>query len=384
MSIEASTHQTEARNSNGIGVLTSAVFVAVMTASMVNVLMPTMGEEFGASEAQIGWVVTGFMLVMAIGVPLYGRISDFFSLRRLFPLALSVFAVGGLICALASNLPVLVFGRIVQAAGDAAIPALATVAVTRILPPGNRGGALGIISSSVGIGAVAGPIVGGVVGQLFGWRFLFLGSLVLMLLLIPGAIRVLPDGGSEDGRRFDLAGGVLLGLAAGLFLFGITQGQVAGFTSFTSWGSFLGATLAALSFTWRIASVAHPFVSPDLFRNRAYVAAVLVGCFSMLGIVSMFVFVPLLVAEANGLSPAAAGLGAGGGSNGDPLPMGWPSLRPHWRKNAYPGWPYGDGVLDILRVRLRGRRIAASGLAWDVRGGSRLRPRQLSYHQRRS
>jgi MFS transporter, DHA2 family, metal-tetracycline-proton antiporter len=160
----------------------------------------------------------------------------------------------------------------------------------------------------VGVGAIAGPIVGGVVGQLFGWRFLFLGSLVLMLLLIPGAILVLPDGGSVSERRFDLAGGVLLGLAAGLFLFGITQGQVAGFTSFTSWGSFLGAALAALGFTWRIASAAHPFVSPKLFRNRAYVAAVLVGCFSMLGIVSMFVFVPLLVAKVNGLSPAAAGL----------------------------------------------------------------------------
>jgi DHA2 family metal-tetracycline-proton antiporter-like MFS transporter/DHA2 family florfenicol/chloramphenicol resistance protein-like MFS transporter len=81
----------------------------------------------------------------------------------------------------------------------------------------------------------------------------------------------------------------LLGLGAGLFLLGITQGQVAGFTSFTSWGSFLGAVLAALGFTWRIASVPHPFVSPKLFGNRAYVAAV-------------------LVVEVNGLSPAAAGL----------------------------------------------------------------------------
>ncbi len=132
-------------------VVASAVFVAVMTASMVNVVMPAMREDFGASEAQIGWVVTGFMLVMAIGVPLYGRLSDFFSLRLVFSLALSVFA-----------------------AGDAAIPALAFVAVAKVLPPGERGGALGIIASSVGMGAVAGPIVGGVVGQLFGWRLLFL------------------------------------------------------------------------------------------------------------------------------------------------------------------------------------------------------------------
>jgi len=180
--------------------------------------------------------------------------------------------------------------------------------VAKVLPPGNRGGALGLVASSVGIGAAVGPVVGGVVGQLLGWRALFLGSLVLMLLLIPFAQRVLPNGGSEDERRFDLIGGVLLGLGAGLFLFGITQGQGAGFASSSSWGSFLGAALALAGFVWRINGVPHPFVSPALFKNRAYVAAMLVGFFSMLANLSALVFVPLLVVEANGLSPGAAGL----------------------------------------------------------------------------
>jgi len=129
-----------------------------------------------------------------------------------------------------------------------------------------------------------------------------------MLLLIPIALRVLPDGGSKGERNFDLAGGALLGLAAGLFLFGITQGQVAGFASISSWGSFVGAGLAAALFTRRITSTPHPFVSPKLFRNRAYVAAVVVGFFTMLANVSALVFVPLLVVEVNGLSPGAAGL----------------------------------------------------------------------------
>src|SRR3712207_7163313 len=98
-----------------------------------------------------------------------------------------------------------------------------------------------------------------------------------MLLLIPFARRVLPNGGSVDERRFDLAGGVLLGLGAGLFLFGITQAQGAGFASASSWGSFLGAALALAGFVWRINGVSHPFVSPALVKNRAYVAAVGVG-----------------------------------------------------------------------------------------------------------
>lgn len=289
-------------------VVALAVFVTVLTATMLNVVIPLMRAEFGASAAQVGWIVTGYSLAYAIGVPLYGRISDFFGVRRVFTLGLLGFAAGGLICAFAPSLTVLVLGRIVQGVGGAAVPALALVAVAKVLPPGERGGALGLVASSVGVGAAVGPVVGGAVGQLLGWRALFLGSLVLMLLLIPLAQRVLPNNRSEDERRFDLIGGALLGLGAGLFLFGITQGQGAGFASSSSWGSFLGAALAAAGFVWRINGVPHPFVSPALFKNRAYVAAVLVGFFSMLANLSALVFVPLLVVGVNGLSPGAAGL----------------------------------------------------------------------------
>lgn len=167
---------------------------------------------------------------------------------------------------------------------------------------------MGLVASSVGIGATVGPVVGGTFGQLAGWRALFIGSLALMLLLLPFARHVLPNGGEEGERRFDLVGGVLLGLGAGLFLFGITQGQGAGFGSATSWGSFLGAALALAGFVWRINEVPYPFVSPTLFKNRSYVAAVMVGFFSMLVNLSALIFVPLLVVEVNGLSAAATGL----------------------------------------------------------------------------
>src|ERR671911_2199383 len=231
-----------------LAVVALAVFTTVLTATMINVLIPLMRAEFGASAAQIGWVITGYALAYAIGVPLYGRISDFFGVRGVFSLGLAGFALGGVICALAPSLTVLVFGRIVQGVGGAAIPALAIVSVAKVLPAGERGAGIGLIGASLGTAAAIGPVLGGVVGQFLGWRALFVGTLVLALVLIPFARRVLPNGGSEEERRFDLIGGVLLGLAAGLFLFGITQGQAAGFGSFSSWGSFLGAALAASLF----------------------------------------------------------------------------------------------------------------------------------------
>ena len=291
-----------------LAVLISTVFVAVLNTSMVNVSVPNIREEFGATEGQVGWVITGYLLVYAVGIPLYGRVSDLFSLKQTFTLGLVVFAIGSLFCALAPNLLFLVFGRILQAAGGAAVPALASASVAKVLPPGHRGTALGLIFSSVGVGAAVGPVVGGVVDSTLGWHYLFYGTLLLTLLLIPFALRELPHTESTEDRSFDLPGGILLGLAAGLFLFGITQGQVAGFASFTSWGSFVGAALAAIGFVWRITTATHPFVSPSLFRNPGFVAATMVGFFSMLANVSSLVFVPLLISTVNELPSGAAAL----------------------------------------------------------------------------
>ncbi|HEX2183458.1 MAG TPA: MFS transporter [Rubrobacteraceae bacterium] len=291
-----------------IAVLISAVFVSVLNSSMVNVAVPVIREDFGASEAQVGWVITGFLLMYAVGIPLYGRAADVFSLRRAFCLGLVVFGLGSLVCVLAPNLLLLVLGRIVQGIGGAAVPALASASVAKLMPPGDRGTALGLIVSSVGVGAAVGPVVGGVLQELAGWQSLFYGTLALTLVLLPAAYYVLPDTEPTGDRTFDVPGGILLGLAAGLFLFGITQGQGAGFGSPTSWGSFVGAALAGAGFAWRISTAGHPFVSPDLFRNRGYVAAVVVGYFSMFANVSCLVLVPLLVSQANGLSPAATGL----------------------------------------------------------------------------
>jgi DHA2 family metal-tetracycline-proton antiporter-like MFS transporter len=291
-----------------LAVLTSAVFIAVMNSSMVNVSVPIIRRDFGVSEAQVGWVITSYLLTYAVGIPLYGRAADVFSLRRAFTLGLMVFAVGSLLCVLAPSLLLLVFGRIVQATGAAAIPAIASASVAKLLPPGERGTALGLIVSSVGVGAAVGPVMGGVLQQLAGWHSLFYATLFLTLLLLPGAFYALPETEPSGERSFDVPGGILLGFAAGLFLFGITQGQVAGFASISSWGSFAGAALAAVGFAWRITGAEHPFVSPALFKNRGYVAAVVVGYFSMLVNVSCLVSVPLLVSQVNGLSPAATGL----------------------------------------------------------------------------
>jgi Na+/melibiose symporter-like transporter len=100
-----------------LAVMIGALFVSVFTNTMVNVAIPLIRAQFGASEAQSGWVITGYALAFSVGIPIYGRVSDLFSLRRTFAFGLVLLAVGLAICALAPSLGVLVAGRALQGAG---------------------------------------------------------------------------------------------------------------------------------------------------------------------------------------------------------------------------------------------------------------------------
>ncbi|PRX96662.1 MFS transporter [Allonocardiopsis opalescens] len=291
-----------------LAVLMPAVLVTVVASDMVNLVLPSIGTQFGSSEAELAWVVTGFLLVFAVGIPVYGRISDRVSLRRLFAFALLTYAAGSLVCALAPDLLVLVLGRIVTGVGAAAIPVLSVVAVTRLVPADRRGAAFGVISAASGIGTAAGPAIGGGVGQFFGWPALFWLMLVAALVLLPAALRVLPGETPAGAARFDLLGGALLGLGAGLLLFGITQTQTAGLGAAPSWGSLAAAAAALALFGWRTMHAAHPFVPPALFANRVFRAAVVIVLLAMVVNLGGLVLVPLLVVDVNGLSPGAGAL----------------------------------------------------------------------------
>jgi DHA2 family florfenicol/chloramphenicol resistance protein-like MFS transporter len=293
-------------------VLALSSLLAAITVDMVNPVLGLISQSLEASKAQVSWTVSGIALVLAIGVPMYGRMSDFFELRKVFIIAAAILTLGSLLCALASSLPLLVLGRLVQGAGMSAIPVLSVVAISKVFAEGRRGAALGVVTGCIGIGTACGPIFGGSVGQIRGWPSLFWITFGLSLLVLIGSIFALPviSPSLEEGtkRSFDLVGGILLGLAAGLLLFGVTQGESAGFASISACGSLLGALLSLLGFIWRINRADKPFVPPVLFKNKPYVCSVIIAFFSMFAYFAVLVYVPLLVVEVNGLTPGEAGI----------------------------------------------------------------------------
>lgn len=294
-----------------LAVLVTAVVVSVMNNSMVTVLLPQIRADFGASAAAASWVVTGFSLAFAVATAFFGRVSDVFGIRLVFCLGLALFGAGSAIAVVAGVLPVLTAARALQGIGAGAIPALSSVAVARVLPPGRRGLAFGLLATGVGVGQALGPVLGGMAAELAGWRTPFLGTVVLNVPVLIGALRTLPGrdaGSTESWRDLDTVGGLLLGSAAALLLVGVTQVQAVGLTGTPAWGSVLAAALLAVAFAVRIRSARHPFAPPALFANPGFVSASAVGFLSLFGFLATVVLVPQVVSGINGLGSGQVGL----------------------------------------------------------------------------
>ena len=170
-------------------------------------------------------------------------------------------------------------------------------------------GALGFVTASAGFGAAGGPVAGGFVTQVAGWQVLFYGTIALSLLIILSAWFVLPTAAeSSEERHLDLPGGMLLGLAAGLVLFGVTRGEDAGFGSLAAWGSFLAGVLCAASFVWHIRRSSRPFVSPALMKDKAFAIPSFVIFFAAAANIANVVIVPLMLIQVNNVSAGTVGL----------------------------------------------------------------------------
>lgn len=277
--------------------LSFVIFFSVLNGTMFNVSIPDIAKQFDLLPSQVSWVVSGYIIIFALGSVVYGRLADSRSVKNLITVGLVLFSAGSLVGFSARWYPMLIIGRMVQASGSGAIPALAMLVATRYLPADIRGRSLGVIASTVAFGAAVGPMLGGFITGTLHWRYLFLFS-VLTLAAIPFLRRFLPD---EAGRRtaFDITGALLM------------AGSIAGFLLFITnphpWLLACGAGLA-IWFLLHIRRAHDPFINPALFRNRRYRTTV-IATFLMVGTVfGMMFLTPLMLRGLNGLGAGGIGM----------------------------------------------------------------------------
>jgi MFS family permease len=198
-----------------LAVLCAASFLAVVDTTIVSIALPSIRHARGMSPAGAQWVLTAYSLVFGGLLLLFGRLADRYGRRRAFLAGLVVFAAGSAVAGLAPSPAVLVAGRVLQGLGAAAfVPSSLSLLTTAYQDGAERGRALGAYGAMAGLGFVAGMVGGGVLTELWGWRWIFLVNLPLVLVTLVPAARVLAESRTGSRRPLDAggAGTVTVGL----------------------------------------------------------------------------------------------------------------------------------------------------------------------------
>jgi EmrB/QacA subfamily drug resistance transporter len=279
--------------------------MATLDGSIVNVALPAIRKDFGASIGGVELVVSAYLLVISATLLAAGRLGDAAGRRRVYAGGLLLFTLGSGLCGIAWSLPVLVGARAVQALGGAAMMSMAPAIVTSIFPRERRGRALGAVSSVVAAGLTAGAPLGGAILSFFPWHFIFLVNLPVGVAGAIWASRVLPEDGAEKGVPFDTSGAAWLGAA---LVGGIGALEVAPHSM--SWALALaGAGAVAAVFLWRTERrVTAPLVDPELLRDRTVMLGLLAGLLSYAAMFHQVLLSPFFLSEVKGFG--VAGMGA--------------------------------------------------------------------------
>lgn len=278
-------------------ILAFTLVFSIMNASMFNVVMPVISKEFSITPSQVSWLLTGYMIVYAVGSVTYGKLADKYRLKDLLTFGLIFFALGSIVGLTASEYWMIVLGRILQASGAAVIPATAMIVPVRYFSAEKRGRALGIVAAGLALGTALAPIVSGVITSFASWRFLFLISLI-PLLTLPFYRKYL-DNQRGAAHKIDFLGGISLGGSVALLLLSISQGN---------WLFCLGGVVLLALFVIRIQTAAEPFIQPKLFRNKQYSFGLFITFLATALSFGMPFVTPQFLSGLNGLSPAIIGL----------------------------------------------------------------------------
>lgn len=282
---------------------------AVLTTTSVNVAIPDIMGAFGIGQDRAQWLSTGTLAAMTVGMLLNAWLMRSFGQRNTFIGALTVFIGALLLAGIAPNENVLIFARIVQGAVAGLLQPLAMYTLFRVFPPDQRGAAMGFFGMSVILGPAIGPTLGGILIDLFNWRFIFFVPIGVSALAILMGSAFLP-GREESGSRvrFDGLGFVLLSVSIATALTALSNGQREG------WQSDFVLTLATISlasggsFVFWSLRTEYPLVDLRVFANPQFAAAGAVAVIYGAGIFGSTYLVPLFVQTVQHATPLAAGL----------------------------------------------------------------------------
>ncbi|MET7401365.1 DHA2 family efflux MFS transporter permease subunit [Dactylosporangium sp. NPDC005572] len=294
-----------------LAALLGSTFVVVLSATVMTVAIPSLIHDLQVPATSAQWLTTGFMLTMAIIIPVTAFLVRRFRLRLLYAIAMGLFLVGTLIDATAQNFPVLLAGRIVQATGSAIITPLMLTTIVTLVPSEIRGRTMGAITLVMAAAPALGPTASGLVLDALGWRSLFWLTLPIAGAAFIYGLRVIRDVTTPESARFDVFSSLLSAVGFGGIIFGLSAfGETAGSRStLPAWGALTVGGAALVLFARRqLRRADRALVDLRSFRSPGFSSAVTLLALTMVGLFGALLLLPLYLQDIRGLSTAQTGL----------------------------------------------------------------------------
>ncbi|RZT13372.1 EmrB/QacA subfamily drug resistance transporter [Kribbella sp. VKM Ac-2569] len=294
---------TSARRYAVLAICCASLLISVMDISIVNMALPAIRDDLGASTAGLQWTVDAYTLVLASFLLLAGSTADRYGRKRMFRLGLTVFGLGSLLCSLAPSIEALIAARAVQAVGGTLLNPVAMAIVVTVFPErAERARAIGIFGATAGLSLVLGPILGGALVDGLGWRSIFWVNLPIVVLAVIFTSLYIPESRAAHGRRFDPIGQLLVVVLLGSVVSAIIENN--------GWRTplIVAAAVAAVLLIAYEHRRTEPLLELRLFRSVPFSSAVVIAMFAYTGFGAFLFVTTLYLQSVRHLSALDAGL----------------------------------------------------------------------------
>ncbi|MEA1968176.1 MAG: MFS transporter [Thermodesulfobacteriota bacterium] len=287
----------------------SGVFMSTLDSSIVNIALPFIMEDLNARFETIQWVIVIYLLLVSSLLLTFGRLSDIKGRRIIYCSGFMIFSAGSLFCSLASEASFLIFSRAVQGCGASMLMACSPALVVDIFPLSERGKALGMVGTVVAAGLTAGPIIGGVLLDLFSWRFIFFINIPIGVVSAFLGAYILKGTNADKGNSepLDKKGGILLVVSLFCLILAITH--------FDQWGAFSMKIIALFvlffvtctGFIITELKAEFPLFEPALLRVRLFVFPIISAGILFAALFIIIFMMPFYLIDPCGFSASATG-----------------------------------------------------------------------------
>jgi len=282
-------------------------FMSSLDSSIVNIALPTLTQSLNEPISTTTWVVTSYLIAICAMMLLFGRMGDIKGNTRIFRLGIVVFTCGSLLCGISVNLPMLIISRVIQATGAASAMATNQGIITQTFPKSERGRALGFNGTSVAIGSLLGPPLGGFIVAALSWHFIFLINIPIGIFVFLRGRKILPKSYATE-EKLDLKGVVLFALSAILIFCAVGVGDTIHFSSPLIIPPIIAGVLLLAVFIIVERRQNQPMLDLSIFKNGLFSISIVCVLLVYAALNSINIIQPFYLQSARNLNSFTAGL----------------------------------------------------------------------------